>query len=433
VLSTRLVWSLYPALDAALLALLLRTVATRRHRGALVVLIAAGVACWLVADVAYLATGLAAGYSIWLDAGWLLGGLSMAVVTWQPSTRSASDANPSDDPGIGRMRIAVALIPLLVPPAVLLNGYLRGTDPSVVPVGVVTVVLVALAYARALHLLHDATEARAQVRSLARFNATLAANSSDAVVVLDADGRIVRAAPQLPTLVGLSGDAPAGRSMLEFVVPRDLAAAAAVVRRALQMPGQVVDAEVEVASPDGETMWLAVRLRDLRADPDVGGVVCNLQNITPRKLAEAQLSYQAFHDELTGLPNRDLFLDRLGHALRRTDRTRKGAAVVYLDLDGFRRSTTASGTAQATPSPGSAGMSSRCSSRTRRSPPRRPSASQGASSRPSANRSTSGSVLRTSAPVSDSPSPTSSRRPPRCSGTPTSRCTRPRRPGGAGR
>lgn len=251
-LSTRLVWSVYPALDAALLALLVRTVATRRHLGVLVLLVAGGVACWLAADIAYLATGLAAGYSIWLDAGWLLGGLLMAVATWQSFAGPDPDRSAPDDPGIGRVRIAVALVTLLVPPTVLLNEHLRGADPSVVPVGAVTVVLVALAYARALRLFHDATEARELVRSQGRFNATLAVNSSDAVVVLDADGRIIRSAPQLATLVGQARDAQTGRPLLYLVVPSDLAAAEAALRRALQMPGRVVDAELEVTIPGGD-------------------------------------------------------------------------------------------------------------------------------------------------------------------------------------
>ena len=51
---------------------------------------------------------------------------------------------------------------------------------------------------------------------------------------------------------------------------------------------------------------------------------------------EAQLQHQAFHDELTGLANRALFLDRLGHALDLAGRNQRPVSVVFVDLDGFK-------------------------------------------------------------------------------------------------
>lgn len=59
-------------------------------------------------------------------------------------------------------------------------------------------------------------------------------------------------------------------------------------------------------------------------------------DITARKKSEERLRYLATHDPLTDLPNRDLFQDRLNHALARARRTRKEAAVLLLDLDDFK-------------------------------------------------------------------------------------------------
>ncbi|MGB9640922.1 MAG: EAL domain-containing protein [Anaerolineales bacterium] len=61
-------------------------------------------------------------------------------------------------------------------------------------------------------------------------------------------------------------------------------------------------------------------------------------DITDRKIAEDQLAHNAFHDSLTGLPNRDLFTDRLSHALNRASRLKDNQwfAVLFLDLDHFK-------------------------------------------------------------------------------------------------
>jgi diguanylate cyclase (GGDEF)-like protein/PAS domain S-box-containing protein len=61
------------------------------------------------------------------------------------------------------------------------------------------------------------------------------------------------------------------------------------------------------------------------------------RDVTERREAEERLEHQAFHDPLTNLPNRHLFLDRLGRALERIRRRRgRKAAVLFLDLDGFK-------------------------------------------------------------------------------------------------
>jgi diguanylate cyclase (GGDEF) domain len=62
-----------------------------------------------------------------------------------------------------------------------------------------------------------------------------------------------------------------------------------------------------------------------------------LEDISARKLVEDELLHRAVHDVLTGLPNRQLLLDRLTMALARTAREPDvGATLVFLDLDDFK-------------------------------------------------------------------------------------------------
>lgn len=64
--------------------------------------------------------------------------------------------------------------------------------------------------------------------------------------------------------------------------------------------------------------------------------LCLVQDVTARKAWERQLWRQAFHDPLTGLPNRQLFFERLEQALRRAVRQPDPVAVLFLDLDDFK-------------------------------------------------------------------------------------------------
>ena len=81
-------------------------------------------------------------------------------------------------------------------------------------------------------------------------------------------------------------------------------------------------------------LWFSVRVSRFASAPP--GAVVSCTDITARKRAEMQLAHQALHDPLTGLPNRTLFLDRVGLALARLDRRPTTAAVLFLDLDRFK-------------------------------------------------------------------------------------------------
>jgi PleD family two-component response regulator len=85
----------------------------------------------------------------------------------------------------------------------------------------------------------------------------------------------------------------------------------------------------------GTWSWLEVRLVNLLEAPNVGGVVVALRDMTERRAVEDELRHNAFHDPLTGLPNRALLADRIDQAVLRGRRGDE-VAVLFIDLDNFK-------------------------------------------------------------------------------------------------
>ena len=87
---------------------------------------------------------------------------------------------------------------------------------------------------------------------------------------------------------------------------------------------------------DGRRYTLETVGSNLTADPAVNGLALNLRDISERKALEERLREQAYRDPLTGLANRNLFRDRVGHAITLARRERRSVAVMFLDLDDFK-------------------------------------------------------------------------------------------------
>ena len=96
--------------------------------------------------------------------------------------------------------------------------------------------------------------------------------------------------------------------------------------------------EYRMLAADGRIVWLRTSVSVLVEDGVATELVGVMTDVTERKVLEEQLRHRAFHDFLTGLPNRALFVDRIEHALARAGRDEKdlAVAVLYMDLDNFK-------------------------------------------------------------------------------------------------
>jgi diguanylate cyclase (GGDEF)-like protein/PAS domain S-box-containing protein len=185
---------------------------------------------------------------------------------------------------------------------------------------------------RAYRLL--ATEEQGLRASEERFRA-LVQHAADVILVLEPDGTVRHVSPAVQTVLGYEPDRLVGTRGWALVHEGDAQSAQVFHAELLEQRGSR-SVELRWQHRDGSWRWLEVKGTNLLHQPGVRGIVLNARDISRHKSLEAQLVQRALHDQLTGLPNRMLFMDRLEQALERSARRGKFAAVLFLDLDRFK-------------------------------------------------------------------------------------------------
>jgi diguanylate cyclase (GGDEF)-like protein/PAS domain S-box-containing protein len=163
---------------------------------------------------------------------------------------------------------------------------------------------------------------------------TLVQDTSDAILIIDDEGNIRYATPSATTIFG--DVSVAGARLQDLVGRGEQDVVTGLLSRIRSQPGQSSYDDWRIARPDGRNVQVEVRCSDLRADSTVDGLVLTLRDVTERRELENSLKDLAFHDALTGLPNRLLFQDRATHALTRARREGTIVGVLFVDLDDFK-------------------------------------------------------------------------------------------------
>jgi diguanylate cyclase (GGDEF)-like protein/PAS domain S-box-containing protein len=161
--------------------------------------------------------------------------------------------------------------------------------------------------------------------------------SPDGVAVSDLQGIILHASPADVTMMGgVTEDQLIGRNISEFLDPAEAQRAIANINamlegvyngaadyRLIRLDGSLLDVEIN-----------AEILRDAKGQPS--GLIFVVRDIRERKKNEERILHMAQHDQLTGLPNRALFSDRLQRAIVNSVRDKTGLALMFIDLDRFK-------------------------------------------------------------------------------------------------
>ena len=233
-----------------------------------------------------------------------------------------------------------AFVVTVSPEAELFAAVRAGQLDLLVTIGPLAILMVLLTAAFARRLARSNRSLAIAVRSTAEL-ASIVQSAEDVILSVDADGRIATWNEAAARTFGLTADVADGQPLSDLFGPERLDEV--VSHLATVARGEPVERyEVDVAKASGGHVDLSLTYSPL---PHAAGAAAGAsvigRDISDLKRLEEQLTHQALHDSLTGMPNRALFRDRLDHALRRAVRPLVGpvgdrTAVLFIDLDDFK-------------------------------------------------------------------------------------------------
>ena len=161
----------------------------------------------------------------------------------------------------------------------------------------------------------------------------LADRTADVYWSADQQGTVTFVSPQVERLIGRRAEELIGKPINEVVHPEDFLETAALQRAILERANSCT-VSYRLPRSSGDPIWVDATVHLMRArDGSVTGFAGWWHDITERRRIELAYEHQAYHDSVTGLPNRRLFEDRLTIALAQAERMHRRIALLYIDID----------------------------------------------------------------------------------------------------
>ncbi len=184
-----------------------------------------------------------------------------------------------------------------------------------------------------------------RLKASERLHRYLVESSPDLIFTLDSAGRFTYVNPRVKALLGYDRSALMRRPFTTLVMPEDLDRIDGLLSQPSSLPGESFNVELRLrryrGGADSESDSVTVSLTGIpmitqEDDRRVVGLYGVARDISERKRAEEIITFQAYHDQLTHLPNRVLFKDRLELAIAQAQRRTGALAVMFIDVDRFK-------------------------------------------------------------------------------------------------
>jgi len=234
----------------------------------------------------------------------------------------------------------IGLYPLLITVSVSSEDYLTEWRNEAVKVVSFVMLFLLVSIAVAWQLLRS-WQHRARAYQMLRDSEErlrlLAENASDTISRFDHNGIYLDVSKSASRLLGFLENDLRGHPIKDFIHPEDMPALAAARRALMESTDPQILAHRH-RHRDGRYIWIESNIQAIRDDAnDVTEFVAVSRDITERKQADARIEFMAHHDPLTKLPNRLLGRDRVELSIARAERGNLKVAVLFLDLDQFKK------------------------------------------------------------------------------------------------
>jgi diguanylate cyclase (GGDEF)-like protein/PAS domain S-box-containing protein len=162
---------------------------------------------------------------------------------------------------------------------------------------------------------------------------------------LDDTGLIIRSNQMLASMLGIEKYSLTGKALAEFMLPIDQNIFRSRFNAFVRQPQKKhIDVRFKVGSNDRESSSFIGRIRGRRLDKNSKPenqhwsetILIVISDVTEIKKSEEKIHYQAFHDLLTGIPNRASLYERLENAISLAKRQHTFGALLFMDLDRFK-------------------------------------------------------------------------------------------------
>jgi diguanylate cyclase (GGDEF)-like protein/PAS domain S-box-containing protein len=182
----------------------------------------------------------------------------------------------------------------------------------------------------------DVTEQRIFEQSMRTLSSAVE-QSQSAVLIADRNGVIEYANPRYTQITGYSNDEVVGVQVDSLYAPHITDDANRTLRDCVNA-GISWEAPLASTRKNGERFWQSVSASPILDEAgELGHIVFGIEDISEQRETHAQMEKLAFYDPLTGLENRRLFKDRLDQCLKHVRRNKNMMALLFLDLDQFKR------------------------------------------------------------------------------------------------
>jgi diguanylate cyclase (GGDEF)-like protein/PAS domain S-box-containing protein len=246
------------------------------------------------------------------------------------------DTAPDDRRGERRVRLLLPTTATAVVLAHLVYDGITGDDDLATMIVGAAAIVSMLQWQHVLtsRRLHAAVAQRVRDASEARFRA-IVQHASDMIALLDAEHRIMYATPSLARVLGVEAGALVGQPLASLVPDEDGPRVRALLE-GTHPAGPVVQGAWRLRPGTARPRMIEATVENLLDDDAVRGLLVTMHDVTERTTLAAELRHRAYHDELTGLPNRTQFGVRLANALGRSDADDRPVIAALIGLDGFQ-------------------------------------------------------------------------------------------------